>query len=94
MRNVVKGHSIRKLRTTALKAKKSGLNTVDEVVWAGRLCEWSLMTGQQPKSLYSGHVETLLSCDLVNNTLDLGLAVSRSCRVKLDRGAWGMIQNE
>jgi hypothetical protein len=52
------------------------------------------MTGQQPKSLYSGHVETLLSCDLVNNTLDLGLAVSRSCRVKLDRGAWGMIQNE
>ena len=35
MRNVLKGHSIRKIRTTALKAKKSGLNTVDEVVWAG-----------------------------------------------------------
>lgn len=82
MRDVVKGHSFRKLRTHCFKG------------WDGRLWEWSLMTGQQPKSFYSGHVETLLSCDLVNNTLDLGLAVSRSCRVKLDRGAWGMIQNE
>lgn len=29
-------------------------------------------------------VETLLNLDLVNNTLDLGLEVSRSRRVKID----------